>query len=113
MRPPTLVVSGRRASPGQSWASQFVSARKLLELHRTIDARDWEPPQQLLYIGEAVATLPRGMKIVMHVRREPRALFRMLKANGYDYRCRFEPAGHFEVTVWHAADTSAASEDLE
>ena len=86
---------------------------KLLELFHTIDARGWEPPRPLERMLETLESLPRGMKVVMLAPCEPRPLFRILKANGYDYRCKFMPAGHFEATVWHAADTPAASADLE
>lgn len=86
---------------------------KLLELFDTIDARGWEPPRPLERMLETLESLPRGMKVVMLAPCEPRPLFGILKANGYDYRCKFMPEGHFEVTVWHAADTSATTAGLE
>jgi uncharacterized protein (DUF2249 family) len=86
---------------------------KLLEVYETIDARDWIPPQPLERMLETLERLPRGSKVVLLAPCEPRPLFRILKANGFDYRCRFDPAGHFEVTVWHAADTPAASASLD
>lgn len=90
-----------------------MSPAKLLELFRTIDAREWDPPRPLECMLETLESLPRGMKVVMLAPCEPRPLFRMLRANAYDYRCKFMPQGHFEVTVWHASDTPAASVDLE
>jgi len=87
--------------------------RKPLELFRSIDARNWEPPRPLEHILETLEELPRGFKVVMLVPHEPRPLFRILKANEFDYRCRFDPAGHYEVTVWHASDTLASSASLE
>lgn len=87
--------------------------RKTLELFRSIDAREWEPPRPFDCMLEALEALPRGSKVVMLVSCEPRPLFSILKANGFDYRCRFDPAGHFDVTVWHAADTLASSASLD
>ena len=87
--------------------------RKTLELFRSIDAREWEPPRPFEWMLETLEALPRGSKVVMLAPCEPRPLFRTLKANGFDYRCRFDPAGHFEVTVWHAADTLASSASLD
>jgi len=89
------------------------AAKSTLELFREIDARTWVPPQPLERMLETLEELPRGKKVVMLAPCEPRPLFRILKANGFDYRCRFVPEGYFEVTVWHAADTPAASADLE
>lgn len=86
---------------------------KPLELFQTIDARKWNPPEPMVRVLEALERLPRAHKLVMLLRHEPRPLFGIFKANGYDYRCKFLPEGHFEVTVWHAADTLAASADLE
>lgn len=44
---------------------------------------------------------------------EPRPLFKILANSGFHHRCRFVPEGYFEVTIWHAADTLAASADFE
>lgn len=90
-----------------------MSPAKLLELFRTIDAREWDPPRPMECMLETLESLPGGMKVVMLAPCEPRPLFRMLKANAFDYRCRFMPQGYFEVTVWHASDTPAASVDFE
>lgn len=79
----------------------------------TIDARGWQPPEPMVKALDTLERLPRGQRIVMLLHCEPRPLFRILKNNGFDYRCRFIPEGHFEVTIWHAADTLAASADLE
>jgi hypothetical protein len=87
--------------------------RKTLELFQDIDARRWEPPRPFECMLETLEALPRASKVVMLVSYEPRPLFSILKANGFDYRCRFDPSGHFEVTVWHAADTLASSASLD
>lgn len=86
---------------------------KLLEVFETIDARGWQPPQPMMKVLEAIDRLPRKQEIVLLVHCEPRPLFRILKNNGFDYRCRFDPAGHFEIRIWHAADTLASSASLE
>lgn len=84
----------------------------LLEVFETIDARGWEPPQPMMRVVETLDRLPRGRKIVMLLHCEPRPLFRLLTNNGFHYRCRYAAEGHFEVTIWHAADTLASSENL-
>ena len=85
----------------------------LLEIFETIDARGWEPPQPMMRVVEMLDRLPRGQKIVMLLHCEPRPLFRLLANNGFHYRCRYIPEGHFEITIWHAADTLASSGNLD
>ena len=77
------------------------------EVFRTLDARGWDPPEPLVRVLEALDELPRGGKIVVLLDCEPRPLFRILKLQGFDYRSGPVPAGHFEVTIWRAADAPA------
>lgn len=77
------------------------------EVHTTLDARGWEPPEPMMRVLELLGALPRGRKIVMLLHREPRPLFRILKFNGFDCRSRLVPEGHFEVTIWHATGAAA------
>jgi tRNA 2-thiouridine synthesizing protein A len=77
------------------------------EVFLTLDAREWEPPEPMVRMLEALEALPRGRKIVMLLHREPRPLFLILKNSGFHCRSRLVPEGHFEVTVWHAADVPA------
>ena len=84
-----------------------------LELFETLDARGWEPPEPMTRVLELVDRLPRGQKIVMLLHCEPRPLFRILANSGFDHRCRFIPEGYFEISIWHAADTGAASASLD
>ena len=88
-------------------------AGKPLEIFETIDARGWEPPQPMMRALDTLERLPRGKKVIMLLHCEPRPLFRILKNNSFDYRCRFVPDGHFEITIWHYADTLATSADLD
>ena len=67
----------------------------------------------MMRVVETLDRLPRGQKIVMLLHCEPRPLFRLLTNNGFHYRCRYVPEGHFEITIWHAADTLASSEHLD
>ena len=77
------------------------------EVFLTLDARGWEPPEPMVRMLEALDALPRGRKIVMLLNLEPRPLFRILMVNGFDCRSRLVPEGHFEVTVWRAANPAA------
>lgn len=76
------------------------------EVFLTLDARGWEPPEPMMRVLEALEVLPRGAKIVALLDLEPRPLFRILKSQRFDYRSAPVPAGHFEVTIWRAADAS-------
>lgn len=90
-----------------------MSESKTGRVFQTIDARGLQPPEPMMRALEALELLPRGQKLVMLIHCEPRPLFRILKHNGFDYRCKFVPEGYFEVAMWHAADTLATSADLE
>jgi hypothetical protein len=103
--------SGRgRASPTLFERTTLLSdsgRREPLEVFLTLDARGWEAPEPMVRMLEALDALPRGRKIVMLLNLEPRPLFRILMVNGFDCRSRLVPEGHFEVTVWRAADPAA------
>ncbi len=90
-----------------------MAARKADQIFQTIDAREWQPPEPMLRTLEALDLLPKGQKLIMLIHSEPRPLFRILKLNGFDYRCKFIESGYFEVIIWHAEDTSATSASLE
>jgi hypothetical protein len=79
----------------------------------TIDGRAMQPPGPLEKTLEALESLPRGRVLLLLAPCEPRPLFRMLRLNGFDYRCTFVPDGWFDVRIWHSADTAAASDRLE
>lgn len=83
------------------------------QVFRIIDARGRQPPEPMMRALEALELLPRGQKLVMLTHCESRPLFRILRHNGFDYRCKFIPEGYFEVVMWHAADTLATSAGLE
>ena len=80
---------------------------------RTLDARGWDPPEPIVRVLEALNGLPRGSKIVMLLDCEPRPLFRILKLQGFEYRCGPAPEGYFEVAIWRAAGGSAAPGGFE
>ena len=84
-----------------------------LELFETIDGRELPPPQPFERTLAALERLPHGAELVLLVPCEPRPLFRVLQLNAFDYRSKFVAGGWFEVHVWHAADSAAASADLE
>jgi Uncharacterized conserved protein (DUF2249) len=62
---------------------------------------------------EPLERLPRGRALLLLAPNEPRPLFRVLRLNGFDYRCMFADGGWFEVRIWHSADTAAASAGLD
>ena len=82
------------------------------EVFETIDGREMQPPEPFEKTVEALERLPHGCELVLLAPCEPRPLFRVLRLNGFDYRCTFVPEGWFEVRMWHSADTDAASADL-
>lgn len=113
----TTIAHALAGSPSQRIAikseTMSGSSGNPLEIFETIDARGWQPPEPMVCALETLDRLPRGKKIVMLLHCEPRPLFKILTNNGFHYRCRFIPEGYFEVTIWHAADTLAASADLD
>ncbi len=84
------------------------AAEAPLVLFKTIDARSWEPPEPMVRTLELLDELPRGKKIAVLLRYEPRPLFGILRANRFRYRSKFVESGYFEVTIWHAADAPAS-----
>jgi hypothetical protein len=100
--------SGRgRAAPTLFERTALLSdsgKREPPEVHLTLDARGWEPPEPMVRMLEALGALPHGRKVVMLIHLEPRPLFRILKFSGFDCRSRLLPEGHFEVAVWRSAD---------
>jgi uncharacterized protein (DUF2249 family) len=77
------------------------------EVFLTLDAREWEPPEPLVRVLGELGALPPGRRILVLLNREPRPLFRILKLQGYAWHCGAAPEGHFEVSIWRAADALA------
>ena len=48
-----------------------------------LDARGLEPPQPMMKILEALATLPAGAELVAHTDRQPMLLYPMLEQRGF------------------------------
>ena len=77
--------------------------------HSVVDGRGLEPPEPMVRVLEALDLLPPGERMLFLIDREPRPLFRILKQNGYDYRCEHAPEGFFRVSIWKSSDPPAAT----
>lgn len=50
-----------------------------------LDARGLEPPQPMMKILEALATLPAAASLMAHTDRQPMLLYPMLEQRGFTY----------------------------
>jgi uncharacterized protein (DUF2249 family) len=69
-----------------------------------VDARGLEPPQPLVKVLEAAATLPRGARLRAHTDRRPMHLYAQLETRGFVGESEEQPDGSFVTYVRHAAD---------
>jgi TusA-related sulfurtransferase len=58
-----------------------------------LDARGLEPPQPMMKILEAVATLPAGATIIAHTDRQPLLLYPLLEQRGFTYETTTQSDG--------------------
>lgn len=63
-----------------------------------VDARGLEPPQPLVQILEALATLPDGAELHAHTDRRPMHLYSFLEERGFTGASEEQPNGSF-ITV--------------
>lgn len=58
-----------------------------------LDARGLEPPQPMMKILEAIATLPEKAMLVAHTDRQPLLLYPMLEQRGFTYETNSQTDG--------------------
>lgn len=58
-----------------------------------LDARGLEPPQPMMKILEALATLPAEATLAAHTDRQPLLLYPRLEQRGYTYETLAQPDG--------------------
>jgi uncharacterized protein (DUF2249 family) len=66
-----------------------------------VDARGLEPPQPLVRILEALATLPAGARLRAHTDRRPMHLYAQLEERGFTGESEEQPDGSFITHVHH------------
>ena len=64
-----------------------------------VDARGQEPPQPMVTILEALATLPAGAKLRAHTDRRPMHLYAQLEQRGFRGTTEEQPDGSFVTLV--------------
>jgi uncharacterized protein (DUF2249 family) len=64
-----------------------------------VDARGLEPPQPLVKILEALATLPEGARLRAHTDRRPMHLYAQLEERGFVGKTEDQPDGSFVTHV--------------
>jgi uncharacterized protein (DUF2249 family) len=79
-------------------SSRACAGRPVLE----VDARGLEPPQPMVTILEAVATLPAGARLRAHTDRRPMHLHAQLEQRGFRGTSEEQPDGSF-ITMIEAA----------
>jgi uncharacterized protein (DUF2249 family) len=68
-----------------------------------IDNRGLEPPQPMVRILQALATLPTDDELVALMDREPRLLYRELERRGYQWEFSDGPDGA-RIRIWRDAE---------
>jgi TusA-related sulfurtransferase len=66
-----------------------------------LDARGLEPPQPMMKILEAVATLPAGAALVAHTDRQPLLLYPLLEQRGFTYETTTQSDGSHVTHIRH------------
>jgi uncharacterized protein (DUF2249 family) len=67
-----------------------------------VDARGLEPPQPLVVILEALASLPEGGEMRAHTDRRPLHLYAQLEERGFTGETEEQPDGRFVTTIRRA-----------
>jgi uncharacterized protein (DUF2249 family) len=70
-----------------------------------LDNRGLNPPEPMMRILDALASLPEGGEVVARNDREPLFLYPMLQERGFTWQTEPRPEGWFQVRVWK--DTTA------
>lgn len=67
-----------------------------------IDARDLLPPEPMVKVKAALATLERGEQVRLLLYREPFPLYEVLRREGFVWTTKLEPDGTYVITMRHA-----------
>lgn len=67
-----------------------------------IDARDLLPPEPMVKVKAALATLPKGDQVRLLLYREPFPLYEVLRREGFVWATTLEPDGTYVITMRHA-----------
>jgi TusA-related sulfurtransferase len=68
-------------------------------VERVLDVSALEPPEPLERIIDALAEMPPGQRLRVLHRREPYALYNMLRQMGYQWRTH-GGEGRYEILIW-------------
>ena len=68
--------------------------------HLVLDVRGMEPPEPLERVIETIADFAPGDTLKLVIDCEPKPLFRILRANDYQWRVEPGAGSHFEITIW-------------
>ena len=94
--PPTATAAARSTACGCGCAS--AEPAEVLD----VDARGLEPPQPMVKILEAIATLPSNTALSAHTDRRPLHLYPMLEARGYTGESKEQSDGSFVTYIRRA-----------
>ena len=64
-----------------------------------LDVRGLEPPEPMVRIMDAIATLQSGETLCVAIHREPFPLYAMLAEEGYVHSTTWKQDGYFEVII--------------
>lgn len=91
-------VPSREAEPSEGRAPDLCGCEDASGEWREIDVRGLEPPQPMVRILDALATLPEGAKLRAFTDRQPLLLSDQLQARGFDGETNENPEGGF-ITI--------------
>ena len=64
-----------------------------------LDVRGLEPPEPMVRVLDAIATLQSGEALCVAIHREPFPLYAILAEQGYVHGTTWQPGGYFEVII--------------
>lgn len=69
----------------------------------TVDGRDLPAPEPMELVLQALAGLEPGARLRLLIHREPLPLYELLRGGGYQWECRAQADGSYEVLIWRGA----------
>lgn len=68
-----------------------------------LDVRGLPPPEPFEHVMRALATLPPGAHLHVHIDREPYPLYKVLHDSGYAWQTTALTDGSFSIRISHSA----------
>ncbi|HTX66525.1 MAG TPA: DUF2249 domain-containing protein [Opitutaceae bacterium] len=73
-----------------------------------LDVRGLPPPEPMQHVLEALAGLPAGATLLVHIHREPMLLYQMIEADGWSHSSRQLGTNRWEIGIWRLEEGDEA-----